>query len=132
MGRFSSLNYQMIHRDGKDGLLIEGEEKSYAPPILQIGAVIDGFQYNNVRFAIGREAHLPGPRRIPLRVAHRHHPRSHLRGRFRVLSPLHAEEPLVRCAQILREQQFAGPVLAKQAHCGVRAPSSRRGIGSRV
>jgi NTE family protein len=53
VGRFSSLNYQMVHRDGKDGLLIDTEEKSYAPPTLHPGIVIDGTQYNNVRFAVG-------------------------------------------------------------------------------
>jgi len=37
MGRFSSLNYQMIQRNGRDGLLIEVDEKTYAPSLLQPG-----------------------------------------------------------------------------------------------
>jgi NTE family protein len=53
MGRYSSLNYQMIRRDGKDGLLIEGEEKTYAPPMLQPGVFIDGSQYDDILFSVG-------------------------------------------------------------------------------
>ncbi len=52
-GRFSTLNYQMVQRDGQDGLLIDTEEKSYAPPTLKPGILIDGSQYNNVRFTLG-------------------------------------------------------------------------------
>ena len=51
--RFSSLNYEMIQRDGKDGLLIESEEKTFAPPTLQPAVVIDGSQYNSIRFSLG-------------------------------------------------------------------------------
>ena len=52
-GRFSSLSYQMLQRDGKDGLLIDTVEKAYAPPFLQPGVFIDGSQYNNPRFSLG-------------------------------------------------------------------------------
>jgi NTE family protein len=52
-GRFSSLSYQMVQRDGQDGLLIDTVEKTYAPPILQPGIVIDGSQYNNPLFSVG-------------------------------------------------------------------------------
>ncbi len=52
-GRLSSLSYQMVHRDGQDGLLIDAVEKAYAPPILQPGVFIDGSQYNNPLFTIG-------------------------------------------------------------------------------
>jgi len=53
MGRFSSLNYQMIQRNGRDGLLIEGDEKTYAPPLLQPGIFIEGSQYEDIRFSVG-------------------------------------------------------------------------------
>jgi NTE family protein len=53
MGRYASLNYQMIQKEGKDGRVIEGEEKTYAPPLLQPGVFIDGSQYNDVQFAVG-------------------------------------------------------------------------------
>ena len=53
MGRFSSLNYGMVHRNGMDGLQIEGEEKTFAPPLLQPGVFIDGSQYNDVLFSLG-------------------------------------------------------------------------------
>ena len=53
MGRFSSLNYQMVQRNGRDGLLIEGEEKTYAPPLLQPGVFIDGSQHDDILFSAG-------------------------------------------------------------------------------
>ncbi len=53
VGRFSSLNYAMVQRNGMDGLQIEGDEKTFAPPILQPGIFIDGSQYNDVLFSIG-------------------------------------------------------------------------------
>jgi NTE family protein len=53
MGRYSSLNYEMVRRNGKEGLLIEGEEKTYAPLMLQPGVFIDGSQYDDVLFSVG-------------------------------------------------------------------------------
>ncbi len=53
MGRFSSLNYQMVQRDGKDGLLIDSVEKSYAPPTLLPSIVVDGSQYDDIQLAVG-------------------------------------------------------------------------------
>ena len=38
---------------GKKVCSSTGEEKTFAPPMLQIGAVVDGTQYNDVRFAFG-------------------------------------------------------------------------------
>lgn len=52
-GRLSSLSYQMVQRDGQDGLQIDAVEKAYAPPILQPGIFIDGSQYNNPLFSLG-------------------------------------------------------------------------------
>jgi len=52
-GRYSSLNYSMIDKDGQPGLLVAASEKSYAPPIVRPQITLDGSQYNNVLFSIG-------------------------------------------------------------------------------
>ena len=52
-GRYSSLNYTMVDKNGTPGLLITANEKSYAPPIVRPQITIDGSQYNNVLFSIG-------------------------------------------------------------------------------
>jgi NTE family protein len=52
-GRFASLDYQMTSRNDVPGLLVHATEKEYAPPLLNPLLVIDGFQTNNVRFALG-------------------------------------------------------------------------------
>ncbi len=52
-GRYSSLNYTMVDKDGAPGLLINAEEKSYAPPIVRPQITLDGSEYNNVLFSIG-------------------------------------------------------------------------------
>jgi NTE family protein len=52
-GRYSSLNYSMVDKDGKPGLLIDATEKSYAPPIIRPQVTLDGSQYNNVLFSLG-------------------------------------------------------------------------------
>jgi NTE family protein len=53
IGRFSKIDYQVVHRDGKPGLLVKAEEKEYAPPTVLPGLVIDGSDLNNVRFTVG-------------------------------------------------------------------------------
>ena len=52
-GRYSSLNYTMVDKDGASGLLITANEKTYAPPIVRPQITLDGSQYNNVLFSIG-------------------------------------------------------------------------------
>jgi NTE family protein len=52
-GRYSSLNYTMVDKNGEPGLLITANEKSYAPPIVRPQVTLDGSQYNNVLFSIG-------------------------------------------------------------------------------
>jgi NTE family protein len=52
-GRYASLNYSMVDKDGKPGLLIDATEKSYAPPIIRPQITLDGSQYNNVLFSLG-------------------------------------------------------------------------------
>jgi NTE family protein len=53
MGRFSSLSYSMIDRNGQQGLQIQTEQKPYAPPVVRPLILIDGSDYNNVLFSIG-------------------------------------------------------------------------------
>src|SRR5262249_17794591 len=52
-GRFNSLSYSLINRDGKTGLLITVEEKDYAPPWLKPGFIVDGSDPDNVQFTFG-------------------------------------------------------------------------------
>ncbi len=52
-GLYSSLNYTIVDKDEKPGLLIGAEEKPYAPPIVRPQITLDGSQYNNVLFSLG-------------------------------------------------------------------------------
>jgi NTE family protein len=52
-GRYASLNYSIVDKDGKPGLLIDANEKSYAPPIIRPQITLDGSEYNNVLFSLG-------------------------------------------------------------------------------
>jgi NTE family protein len=52
-GRWSSLGYSMTDKDGKPGLLVSAEEKSYSPPIVRPLIIIDGTNYNEVLFSAG-------------------------------------------------------------------------------
>jgi NTE family protein len=53
MGRFSTSTYSMAEKNGEQGLHVEVEQKSYAPPIVRPLILIDGSEYNNVLFSIG-------------------------------------------------------------------------------
>ena len=53
LGRFSRSGFQLVQRDGKEGLLVRVEEKTYAPPLVNPLFLIDGSDYNNVRFSLG-------------------------------------------------------------------------------
>jgi NTE family protein len=53
MGRFSTSTYSMVEKNGEQGLQVEPEQKSYAPPIVRPLIIIDGSEYNNVLFSIG-------------------------------------------------------------------------------
>jgi NTE family protein len=53
MGRFSTSTYSMTEKNGEQGLQVQPEQKSYAPPIVRPLIVIDGSEYNNVLFSIG-------------------------------------------------------------------------------
>jgi NTE family protein len=52
-GRFTTSTYSMVEKDGQQGLQIQAEQKSYAPPIVRPLILIDGSDYNNVLFSIG-------------------------------------------------------------------------------
>ncbi len=53
IGRYDSITYDLIQQDDKTGLLIRMHEKSWAPPILRPGIVIDGTQTDDVTFTAG-------------------------------------------------------------------------------
>jgi NTE family protein len=53
LGRFSRAGFQLIEKDGKNGLLIHVDDKDYAPPVVNPIILIDGSDYNNVRFSLG-------------------------------------------------------------------------------
>jgi NTE family protein len=52
-GRFSTSTYSMVEKGGEQGLQVQTEQKSYAPPIVRPLILIDGSDYNNVLFSIG-------------------------------------------------------------------------------
>jgi NTE family protein len=52
-GRFAALSYSMTDKDGKPGLLVSVQEKSYSPPIVRPLINIDGTNYNQVLFSAG-------------------------------------------------------------------------------
>jgi len=52
-GRFATATYSMTTKNGEQGLQVQAEQKSYAPPIVRPLIVIDGAEYNNVLFSLG-------------------------------------------------------------------------------
>jgi NTE family protein len=53
IGRYDSITYDLIRENDQDGLVVLMHEKSYAPPILRPGVVIDGTQTDDVTFTAG-------------------------------------------------------------------------------
>ena len=53
LGRFSSIGYEMVQKDGKQGISIDAVEKSYAPPVVRPLISLDGSDYDNPRFSVG-------------------------------------------------------------------------------
>jgi NTE family protein len=53
LGRFSSIGYEMVQQDGKQGISIDAVEKSYAPPVVRPLISLDGSDYENPLFNIG-------------------------------------------------------------------------------
>jgi NTE family protein len=52
-GRFATATYSMTKKNGDQGLQVQAEQKSYAPPLVRPLIIIDGSEYNNVLFSIG-------------------------------------------------------------------------------
>jgi NTE family protein len=50
IGKFDNVSYDLINQDNQEGLLVHVHEKSYAPPILRPGIMIDGTQTDDVSF----------------------------------------------------------------------------------
>jgi NTE family protein len=53
IGRFSSIDYRLTQRGALDGLLVVAHPKDYAPPLVNPLVLIDGTDYDNVRFSLG-------------------------------------------------------------------------------
>ena len=52
-GRFASVGYSIVEKQGTQGLQVRTEQKPYAPPVVRPIILIDGSNYNNVLFSIG-------------------------------------------------------------------------------
>jgi NTE family protein len=53
MGRYARVGYRGVQRDGRDGLIINADEKSYAPPTIRPIIILDGSEYRHVQFTVG-------------------------------------------------------------------------------
>jgi NTE family protein len=53
MGRYARVGYRGVQRDGRDGLIINADEKSYAPPTIRPIVILDGSEYRHVQFSVG-------------------------------------------------------------------------------
>ena len=52
-GRYDTLDYRIVEREGKQGLLIVVKEKDFAPPTLQPAFEVDGSEAGDVEFTLG-------------------------------------------------------------------------------
>jgi NTE family protein len=52
-GRYDTLNYRILERDAKQGLLIVVKEKDFAPPTLQSAFELDGSEAGDIEFTLG-------------------------------------------------------------------------------
>ena len=52
IGKFDSAGYTQITENGRPGLLVTVQEKSYAPPILQVASEVDGSEPLDVTFTL--------------------------------------------------------------------------------
>lgn len=53
MGRYTTARYEFVEKDGKPGLAVKIEQKSYGPPFLRPAFLIDGSTDQGLRFGIG-------------------------------------------------------------------------------
>ena len=51
-GRYNTLNYRILAREGKQGLLIVVKEKDFAPPTLQSAFEVDGSEAGDIEFTL--------------------------------------------------------------------------------
>jgi NTE family protein len=52
-GRYDTLDYRVVERDGKQGLLIVVKEKVSAPPTLQTAFEVDGSEAGDIEYTLG-------------------------------------------------------------------------------
>lgn len=52
-GRYDTLDYRIVERDAKQGLLILVKEKDFAPPTLQPAFEVDGSEAGDIEFTLG-------------------------------------------------------------------------------
>ena len=52
-GRYDTLDYRIVERGGKQGLLILVKEKDFAPPTLQPAFEVDGSEAGDIEFTLG-------------------------------------------------------------------------------
>jgi NTE family protein len=52
-GRYDTLDYRIVERNGKQGLLIVVKEKNFAPPTLQPAFEFDGSEAGDIEFTLG-------------------------------------------------------------------------------
>ena len=52
-GRYDTLDYRIVEREGKQGLLITVKEKDFAPPTFQPAFEIDGSEAGDIEFTLG-------------------------------------------------------------------------------
>jgi NTE family protein len=51
-GRYATLGYRIVERNGKQGLLVSVREKDFAPPTLQPGFEVDGSEAGDIEFTL--------------------------------------------------------------------------------
>ena len=51
-GRFSRFSYRTTEQGGRTGLQIQAEQKDYAPPLVNIGFLVDGGDVNSIRWTM--------------------------------------------------------------------------------
>ena len=52
-GRFSTLSYEFVERNGQQGLKVKTEENAFGPPIVRPLILVDGSSLKNVTFNLG-------------------------------------------------------------------------------
>jgi NTE family protein len=52
LGRYDTLGYRIVDRDGRQGLLVSVGEKDFGPPTLQPGFEVDGSEAGDIEFTL--------------------------------------------------------------------------------